>query len=358
MSLQLSVVDVLKKYAYDRDETVSASRSYISWGSDNRFPSFCKNLIENSATMNTIINAYKNYILGEGIELNQDLAQFANEINKRGDTIEDFVGQIAYDYLLHGNFAIQFIYSKTGNITEFYALDVTKCRTNENHTKVFYNKKGWASYSSKYETFDSWKKGVIPDNYTSILFYTGGSRSIYGKPMYEGAIKDILTEIETTSYSLNSVANGFSARYVISIPQASNLPQEQKDKLKAEIKNQFTGSETSSNFMLYFANGNLQNAGLKIDKIQGDDTPEQFVNIKKSARDNIFTAFAITPNLVGTPDQTTGFNSQEYSSAFKLFNKTQISPIQKVIVRIFDKVFDTKNGITIKPFHIEFDAAE
>ena len=52
--------------------------------------------------------------------------------------------------------------------------------------------------------------------------------------------------------------------------------------------------------------------------------------------------------------KNTGFNSQEYSSAFKLYQKTVIQAVQDGIKANIDKVFGVKDGISIAPFFIDF----
>lgn len=351
IQVNFSIVDIEKKYNYDADE-VTSNRNYVNWGKDNKYPSFLKNLYYNSATLSSIINGSVGYVLGDGITASEDAAKWAEKVNRRNDTLYDIVNSLALDYMLYKGFAIQVIYSKLGTVAEIYALDFSKCRTDEYHKKIYYFKKGCSLYSNKYEVYDAFGSKFNPEHPSQILYFTDGSRGVYPHPKWEGAIKDVLTEIEATRYSLNSIGNGLSARYILSMPSSSNLTKEQKELIEKGIKDKFTGTDTSSNFLLYFASGTEE---LKATAITSDDQNEKFVSIKKAARENIFTAFSAVPALFGLMSESTGFNEQEFESAYKLYFNTQIKTIQKKINNQVSKVLGVKDAIVFQPLIISWD---
>lgn len=351
IQVNFSIVDIEKKYNYDADE-VTSNRNYVNWGKDNKYPSFLKNLYYNSATLGSIVNGSVGYVLGDGITASEDAAKWAEKVNRRGDTLYDIVNSLALDYMLYKGFAIQVIYSKLGTVAEIYALDFSKCRTDEYHKKVYYSKKGWTSYTTKYETYDAFGSKFNPEHPSQILYFTDGSRGVYPHPKWEGAIKDVLTEIEATRYSLNSIGNGLSARYILSMPSSSNLTKEQKELIEKGIKDKFTGTDTSSNFLLYFASGTEE---LKATAITSDDQNEKFVSIKEAARENIFTSFSAVPALFGLMNRTSGFSEQEFKSAYKLYFATQIKPIQNKINKQVSRALGVKNAIIFQPLVIDWE---
>lgn len=351
IQVNFSIVDIEKKYNYDADE-VTSNRNYVNWGKDNKYPSFLKNLYYNSATLGSIVNGSVGYVLGDGIKASEDAAKWAEKVNRRGDTLYDIVNSLALDYMLYKGFAIQVIYSKLGTVAEIYALDFSKCRTDEYHKKVYYSKKGWTSYTTKYEVYDAFGSNFNPEHPSQILYFTDGSRGVYPHPKWEGAIIDVLTEIECSKYSLNSIGNGLSARYILSMPSSSNLTKEQKELIEKGIREKFTGTDTSSNFMLYFATGTEE---MKATAITSDDQNEKFVEIKKTARENIFTAFSCVPALFGLLTESKGFSQEEFESAYKLYFNTQIKSIQKKINNQVSKVLGVKDAIVFQPLIISWD---
>lgn len=353
--VKLSVLDVERKYNYEYEEVTYGTDSIVSYGKDNNAPILFKNCYRNSATLKSIIDGNVNYILGDNIEVSEDAAFWKEKVNRTGMSIRQFIANLAQSFEMYGGFAFQVIFNKLRMPVELFPMDFSRCRTNEYGTKVFYSKKNWSKWGTKsteYEAFNPERIG-IDGNYTQVFYYKGDyNYTVYPLPPYFSAIKDILTEIECANYSLNSVSNGFSAKYVFNMPKVDNLTDEQKKGIEDAIKNKFCGSDTDANFMLYWSdNGESMN----ISKIESDDAPEKFIAIKDNARTNIFTAMRATPNLFGLPTATTGFNSQEYADAFKLYEKTVIEPVRDIIKESLDKVLNIKNSIKIIPFTIMFN---
>lgn len=358
LQVNMSVVETVRKYSYEYDETSNGNGQYVAYGPNNDFPTLMKNCYRQSATLKSIIDGSVNYILGDEVVVNDSAAQFQEKVNRTGMTMRGLIANLALSLQTYGGFAIQVIYSKLNTICELYPLDFSKCRTNEKGTKIYYNKKGWGKYTTKCEEFDRFNRDTFNPEKPTQIFYCKGdyTNNVYPIPAWYGALNDVLTEIECSRYSLNSVASGFSAKYILNFPYDENLTKEQKDVIEASIKEKFCGPDTSSNFMLYFGNENGDN--ITIEKMQTDDTPEMYISIKDNARSNIFTALRTTPALMGLPSATTGFNSQEYSSAYKLYQKTVISPLQDLILETINKILGTVNAVTITPFKINFDNAD
>lgn len=349
-NLKFSIIDVESKYRSYAGEQIYSGNRIVSWGIDNDIPALLWNCYTKSATLQSIIDGTVNYILGD--EIIAPVGKWADSVNRRGQNMDDVMRHIAMDYMIYGNFAIQVIFNKLREVVEIYPLDVTKCRLNEARTKVFYNTKGWGKYTSKSEEYDAFDLSKInPEKLTQIYFYNGeGVRSTYAHSPWQSALYDVLTEIEATKYSLNTVAGGFSAKYVINFPENAEKTDEQKALIERGIKEKFCGSEASNNFMLYFGDDGKK---IEISKVESDDTPEKYTAIKSAARENIFIAMRATPVIFGLPNASNGFSTSEYSDSFKIFNRTVVSPIQKILCAAIQKI--TQAEIEITPFKIDFE---
>lgn len=64
-------------------------------------------------------------------------------------------------------------------------------------------------------------------------------------------------------------------------------------------------------------------------------------------------SFRANPNLFGIATESNGFNSEEYESAFKLFNRTQVKPAQRLICDAYDKIYGIPGVMTIVPFSMD-----
>ena len=359
--IKLSVLTVEEKYKYDPAETVyGGGDGIVTWGLNNDVPKLLSNCYDKSATLKAAIDQSINYVLGDGVEIHPDAGVWLTQVNRRGQTMKDILDHITFDYYIYGNFAIQVIYNKMGNPVELYALDVSKCRLSQDKNKVYYSSKTWTKYQTKADVYDrvGYADKIDPEKRTQIYFYNGtGIRTVYNKSPWNAALDDVLTEVEGSRYSLNSVVNGFSARYIINIPDTANLTDEQKKGIEDSIKNKFCGTDTTSNFMVYFSND--EDKYIEVRKIEANEDPEHFQVIRNGARENIFVSLRISPLLCGLSSlANTGFSTQEFSDSFKLFDLTVAEPVRHIMENAIEKVTGIKNCIRIKPFQITFDNQE
>ena len=353
-TIQLSVIDTQKKYSIpDYSESVYGGSQIVSYGRDNDLPILLRNCYRGSATLKSVIDGFIPYILGEDIKINEKIAKW-KVVNSKGMTMRQFLAAIGLDLLIYGGYCYQVVYSKLGTISELYPLDFGRARTNESGTKIYYSKKAWTKFGTKSKEFDRFDPDKRPAE--AIYYFKGDfTKNVYPLPTWYGALYDVLTEIECSKYSLNSVSNGFSARYIVNLPNAANLTKEQKDLINKEIKEKFTGVETESNFMLYFANGDK---AITVSKVESDDATDRYIAIKDNCRSNIYTALRCSPMLMGLY-QGTGWATSEYSDSFKIFNRTVIKPLQDTLIEGLDQVFEKQlNGedaVEIIPFEIKVE---
>lgn len=127
-----------------------SGKEWFYWGKDNKLPFYLYGLYEKSSLMQSIINTTVNFIIGNSIE-----SQYKpNE----DETWEDLVRNLALDYMIYGGFALQVMYNKLGQIKELGWLDMRKCRSDEEHRKVYYSKEFATKSSPSFITFPIWRK--------------------------------------------------------------------------------------------------------------------------------------------------------------------------------------------------------
>ena len=354
-NIALSVVEVEKKYTIDPTESVYGGGSgIVSWGEDNNLPALMTTCYQKSTTLGTVIDQTVNYICGDGVEISDDAAKWRKEVNRTHMTVEELVGHISFDFINYGNVAIQVIFNKLGNPVELYPLDVTRCRLSGDGLKVFYSKKAWTKYQTKAEEFPRFGRNDFdPEHPTQIYFWNGtGVKSIYNRAPWMSALSDALIEIEAGNYSLNAVSNGFSARYIFNFPNSGNKTDEQKKAVEKGIRSKFCGPDASNNFMLFWADNDK---ALEVTKIESDETPERFLAIRNTSRENIYASLRLSPLLCGVGMSNTGFATAEFSDSFKLYQRTVAEPNRRLIERMLDDVTMLTDAFQIKPFSITFE---
>lgn len=348
-----SIVDTKRDFNYDYEENTN-SKGYVAWGKDNAYPQHIEYLAKNSATVKAIADGIVRYICGNGVMVPDTLAKWNEKVNRRGDTLEDIIEQVSWDYVLLGGFSIQVVYNHLGAVAEIYALSLSRTRSNVYNDKIYYAKK-WGSYTAKYEEYDAFNREKIdPNKLTQIYFFKGASRRVYPIASWEGAFRDAETEIEAAKLQLNDMKNGLSAKVIITLPNESGtLTEDEKKAVEDAIQNKFCGSEATSSFFLTWHEEGV--GDVKVDVIKQEDDSNKFINYKKSARENIFVAFKCTPELMGLPRENQGFDTSQVMDEFNLFQETVVSGYQRRICKALNQIFGVSQaeGIQIKPFNLQ-----
>lgn len=308
---------------------------FMTWGDDNHYPDFLYDQYLNCASLQSLINGAVDYILGDGINILNG-THFPNLIEVFSKCVED--------YVIFGGCAINVIRDKAGIPREIYWLDVRKVRLNDK-SDVFYYSEDWHKSYGRVDCIKLPKFKKDSSEPSSIIYLKRKqSRGVYPVPMWAAAIKSVVTEIEISKYHLNEILNNFSASAIINFN--NGVPSdEDKDEIERAVSEKFTSSENAGRFMLTF-NDNKDNA-VTVERISSDNFDQRYSALASRVRSEIFTSFRANPNLFGLPTENLGFNNEEYESAFKLFNRTVIRPIQRDLIALFK---DLGTEIEIIPF--------
>lgn len=324
-------------------------KEFISWGEYNDYPDYLYNLYNNVAVLKSIIDGLTDYICGNKIEINLEL--YNTLVNSKGQTLEDIIRYIAKDLVTYGGFALNIVKNKLNTIAGIYYLDFRRVRSNKKGDKFYYSE-DWEKSAGrvKYIEYNSFFSDEQSPN--TIFYYKNEVNSVYPRPLYGAATISCEIQKKINQFHLNNVTNNFSGSYIVNF-NSGQPTDEQKEEIEDEFYEKFTGVENAGRPMLCFNNTRANET--TVTKVETTDFADKYNALSDRSRQEIFTAFRATPNLFGIPTETTGFSQQEYDEAFNLFNRTTVKPLQDVIKKAFDKIFDKENVITIVPFSINFD---
>ena len=102
-----------------------------------------------------------------------------------------------------------------------------------------------------------------------------------------------------------------------------------------------------------------KDSAVDIKEFKVEDFGERYKALSEHSRTQIFTAFRAIPLLFGlTSEANTGFSTEEFEQSFKLYNRTQIKPVQRLICDAYDKIYGQRGVLTIKPFSLGGDAED
>lgn len=337
VALSFSLVDDTRTVIVPdwKEKTPKSETQFVTYGADNTFPNLLQDVIKDSVSASSVINGTVELFKGLNYEFNSPNPNIRpDRINRDEETIEDLLESMARDYLMYGAYAVQVIYNKLDEIAELYSIPVEYLRMNENRDKFFFSKK-WSQYSTKsieYPALKNHEKGQA----SAIYYYVNsGRRQTYGISAFTPVLSDMIAEGLSSKFVMKSMESGLAARFIISLPNAQNLTDEQKQDIEDGIKNKFCGLANAGSAMIYYNNGDT---GLELEKIDSDDSHEMFEAISDAASLKIYKALHATPSLYGDPSHSTGFSSNEYDEAYRIFRKMTLRPLCNVIERGFDKL--------------------
>lgn len=340
-----SLVDTDREIAIPeyKESVTSNSNTMVKWGEDNLYPNLLKTLVKESVSATSVVNGTAEYMKGLKYEFNLSGNITADKANRDDETLLDIIDACVKDQIVFGGFALQVIYNKLGQIAEIYCIPLEFIRMNESRDKFFFSKK-WTKYSSKsieYTKFGSASDTVVP---SEIFMQTNAGRSqVYPISNFTSVLYDMYSEATSGKYIAKTLDGGISSRFIISLPNSQNLNDEQKADIEEGIRNKFCGVNNAGSAMLYF---NAGDAGLEVEKIDNDNSSDIFNTISDAASLRIYKAMHCTPNLMGDPSHSTGFNEQEYEGALKLFKRMTLVPLARIIERGFNTVLG-KNSVKI-----------
>ena len=342
------------------------NRYFVEWGKGNNYPGYLLDLYNNVTTLRSIINGNIDFVTGDDVTILPLGDRFAEGImNTRGDLITDIVRDLAKDYNLYGGFALQIIRDHNGDVAEIYYIDMRFIRSNKENDVFYYNehwekggRKDVIIYPKFLRNLD-WASLTDEErdrHASSILFVKNVHTQVYPAPMYAASVLSCEIEKAISQYHWNSLNNNFCPDIIINFNNG-DPGDEIKEEIVSDLEEKFSGYQNGKRFMVSFNKDRM--SAVTIDAIKTDDFSERYKALEESCRRQIFAAFRAQPLLFGlNSDVSTGFSTDEFEQTFKLYNRTQIRPVQRLIADAFDRIYGSKGVLTIKPFSLESDTEQ
>ena len=347
-------------------EKVLAGRDMVEWGTRNAYPDYLLDLYNNVPTLRSIINGNIDYVAGNDVTIMPLQEEFTNqEMNRRGDTIREQVKDIAKDFEIYGGFALQVIRNLAGEVAEVYYIDMRYLRTNK-EGDVFYYSEKWGKSSRTdmvvYPAFlpkIEWEKLSDEErnrHASSILFVKNVHTQVYPAPLYAASVKACEIERLIDEFHLSDINNHFVSSAIINFNNG-DPGQEIKSEIERGFNEKFCGA--SNGGRVAFSWNPNKEAATDIVEFKMEDFGERYKALSQHSRTQIFTSFRAIPLLFGlTSEANTGFSTEEFEQSFKLYNRTQIQPVQRMICDAYDKIYGQRGVLTIRPFSLGGDTED
>ena len=353
----------LESHIVSPKETVLKGKDLVEWGDHNAYPDYLLDLSKTVTTLGTIIGGTTDFVAGDDASitpLHEGLP--ANAMNYKGDLITEQVEDLARNVLTYGGFALQVIRGRDGSVAEVYFVDMRFLRMNK-EGNVFYYSEKWGRTGTKdavvYPVFrpdvkEKWFSLEDEErnrHASSILLVKTDRTQVYPSPVWAASVKACEIERLVDDYHLNSISNGFASSLIVNFN--NGVPTDQvKDEIEADFSEKFTGTGNAGRVM--FSWNRDKGSATTVETPEITDFGEKYKALAENSTKKIFTAFRAIPLLFGlTAGISTGFSTDEFEQSFKLYNRTVVRPIQKMICDAYDKIYGMKGVLKITPFSLE-----
>ena len=327
------------------------SQELVWWGKDNLIPQWLNYLYYTSAVHQGIINGKVNFVVGGGLEGNEELVKMFDPILK----------YISADIEISNSAYCKAIFDPSGEMIgkvkhiPFEWVRVTK--------------------SGKYQVSEDWTNSQIkPTTYVSINdrkeemvciipFKEHGrqykldpnkrkvSLNYYPQIPYSGSIKSIMTDIEIKNYEFSEVVNNFSLGTVLSLNNGASPNEEDRNKVKDYIIDSATGSDNAGGVMVVFNNG--KDTEPTVLHLNGNQLHERYLSLGESVQNNILKGHGVVSGELFGFTRDGNFNQSNLDIAFHLMNQTYFKMRRNQILSIIDAVAEINgivNDVTFEEF--------
>lgn len=341
-------------------ETPVHGKDYVQWGDGNGYPDYLLELVKTVPTLRSIVQGTVDFIVGDDVSILPLVPGWTpGQMNLRGDTITEQVEDIARDYETYGGFALQVIRAFDGSVAEVYYIDLRFLRMNK-EGDVFYYSEKWGERGRRdaivYPAFRAdiagkWA-GMSDEerdrNASSILYVKTTHSQVYPLPVYAASVKACEIERLIDEYHLSSISNGFASSLIVNFNNGQPT-DEMKEEIERDFDEKFSGPGNAGRVMFSWNKSKDNATTFEVPPVT--DFGEKYKALAENSRQKIFTAFRAYPNLFGL-STSTGFNIEEFEQAFKLYNRTAVRPVQRMIADAYDRIYGQPGVLNIVPFSL------
>lgn len=343
----------------------------------NTYPQMLAKLAAEAPTHSAAIHWKGMLTTGKGFDktnLSRNIKKAMQNMNKKGQTVDDILEQVAYDYVTFGGFALKVRWTNTGKIYSVERIHFTDVRAGEpdanfdvnyyvisnnwdntmptryqkTYTLPVFNPKVFENEDGTPKVLD-FKDGqlVVPEEYLSnaeqiIYFYkevTSPSTNgmyFYPVPDYTAGIDCMLQEIDINVSNKSLINNGIGGKTMVNM--ITNEPnQDKRRQLHNDLVKSFTGADKNGGLVVGFS---LDKETLPTFTQLPALDADTYVNVKDQVIQTIVTVHNIPGIILNLRNGGSWFtNKDELAQALEVFYKTKITSYQQSIERVFNTVF-------------------
>lgn len=363
-----------KKYGFKRTKFYDATtpkiyevfnnKDYVFYGEDNQYPKYLINLYNNCAIHRAIINSLKEQVLGDGIISIDNPMSVINLVNNK-ENVQEVISKCVLDYLLYGGFALNVIWRRDRDegIGEIYHIDFSKIRSQKideltDEVEGYYYSPDWSN-TRKYtpELYPAFN--VNNSEPSQILYYKNYTpdNAYYPIPSYAGGISAIEIDIEVKNLHMNNLKNSMTAPFILNLNNGIP-PFEEQEIITRGIEEQYAGTDNAGRAIISF--NESPDTQPQVVSLPNGGTDTYYASMYEDIIRSILSAHRISSGeLYGISTAGKLGTRNEIIDHSEYIRKTVVSPIQKDILPVFNKLMTLKTQkiteLEIKPMKIYED---
>lgn len=293
----------------------------IKWGQDNNLPEYLLTYFDTIPEHSSALLFIQDLVIGQGIDK---------------DSVDIWtLKRIVLDYILFGSFTLLRQGKINGQTVKLEWLDMSKCRLSKDEQYIVYHKRNLVTNMLEKTSYP-----LIKDTKSSGVYFFKNpmSRDYYGRPMYLSSIRTLDTMNNVIIFNQDQSANGFAPSVILNVPEEGDSTLQEN--FERNFKNKFIGTK-GQKFMTYFNQDPNNKVGVETIDIPKFD--ESFEVLYKTLRNQIIISHRMTSGqLIGLPNEGSGFNKQEYDESLSIFKDVIIEGIRTEIEYGLSTFFGTE----------------
>jgi hypothetical protein len=307
---------------------------YVSFGEDNLFPQYLRDLAETSPIHGSLCISIGDMIAGSGLKAG------SNQGRIEALDLYSVYYSCAHDLKKFGGFFIEVIYSMDRkSIARLKHLPFEECRVaasqEEEEITGVYHSNDWSApkkKKNKPEFIPIFNPLVNQDEPRQVYFcfnYTSGM--IYPRPDYWSAVNYIELSKQIGIFHVNGISNGLFPSVVVSFFNGQ-LDPDAKLKIMREWENKLSGARNAGKFIMTFDEPGAQRP--EITPLPLNDADKLYEYLTNTSRTEVLIAHRVTtPLLFGIRGDGQGFgnNKDELAIGLEIFTNHVIQPAQRKI---------------------------
>ena len=349
LDYSIQVIEMSKHLPIDIKPIIG--RKWVLNGEDNSNFKMIKDAYDDSPTNASIINAYCNYTLGEGLvdlavlndetksseELKIKLAKLSvNKYLSKGDA-----KLIVQDFKTYGAYSVQIIWNAAVKKEDKKPLRIKHLPM----SKIGINIDAKMTVTGYWFCFDWEEKNkykpqlypIFDGNYKDedveiYVVQRPSSNAFFSQPDWISGLRYAQLEGELANSAINHVLNGFQGTKVVNCNNGVPATEELKAEYKRKIIKDLTGTNNTNKVIVSF--NASKEKGIEVTDIPIPELNQQYVHFAEEAEKKLRIAHSASPVLFSGTKEGSGLsnNADEIEMATAMTYRQSINPIRETIL--------------------------